>query len=476
VPDDASSPAVPLSLPALTAVRQFTVSPDGGAVAYIADSDQVDRFELYVREIGGSVATKVSLLQNSFDDVIDFVWAPDGQSLAYRADGIVDDRAELFRVGRTGANHYRVYQSGIASIFVSDGYGWSPDSRYLTCLLQQTTTRFELRLHDASTGVEGASSVLFVPPGRQILDVTFSPDSQWVAMRTDHAAVTGQFEVFRRRTDLSGPALRSNGQVGTTVRIEQYSWSPDSRWLAQRVVSRTAGTPIGINVYEVPSDTSRRVVSSSTLGTMAWAPTRNQLALQADFDAVTNTAAGELRALLHDADADTLQNLSDPFVGGEQLRDDLLAWSPDGAHIAYVTRVAVNDEHTYLAAVGSGQPAVRAMDVQGLEVVTLAWSGTSARLGLLERNQNTAFHPGEWHLVDLAGRSVGRTGSVHTYDTSHTMRWSKDGARAVYPDAAGGIGPDLLRSMRADGTGDVQLTNLAADATQSFAYSSATLP
>jgi len=471
-PDDAGAAAVELSTPAMTRVRRFAVSPDGGAVAYVADCEQMDRFDLYVREIAGAAPLRVSVLTNTFNDVEDFAWAPDSQSIAYRADGIVDDRAELFRVGRDGNGHYRVFQSGIANIFVTDEYGWSPDSRHLFCALQQTTTQFELRLHDASTNVEGAPSVLVVPPGREILDVTFSPDSQWIAMRADHLGQDEQFEVFRRRTDLSGATVRSNGNAGTIAKINQYAWSPDSRWLAQTVHSRTTNAKIGINTYEIATDASRRVFTSS-FESMAWSPVANRLAVAANFDPTSSTAGGALQLLVHDVDANTLATVSDPFTGTETLRGDLFVWSPDGARIAYVGSVAFLDERAYLAEPGSALPVVPASDLGNLEVVQLLWSGDSQRLALLERNQTQAFHPGEWHVLGLDGRSVFRSGSFFTFATSLRMRWSSDSVRAVYAVAAAAAGPDRVRSVQADGKDDVGVSGLDVN---SFEVASAALP
>ena len=108
------------------------------------------------------------------------------------------------------------------------------------------------------------------------------------------------------------------------------------------------------------------------------------------------------------------------------------------------------------------------MDLQQLEVVSLAWSPDATRLGLLERNQNAAFHPGEWHIVDGPGRSVFRSGGINTYQTSFMMRWSQDSQRAVYAINVGTDGPDLLRSVTRDGAGQVGLSNLAADRFQPF--------
>ncbi len=475
VRDDGTAAPVPLSAPAMTAVRRFAVSPDGGAVAYVADCDGIDTYELYVREIGGSAPVKVSSLLNTFCDVMDFAWSPDSQRLAYRADGIVDDRAELFSVGRTGAGHYRVFQSGIVSIYITDDYGWSPDSRYLYCAMQQTSTQFELLLHDAQTGVEGAQAVLVVPPGRQIVDVSFSPDSRWITMRADHAGALGQFEVWRRPVDQAVPVIRSNGATGPTVKIGSYVWSFDSTWMAQAVYSVTSNAEVGVNVYRIDPSSSRRVFTGS-FDALAWAPTRNELAVAGDHDPNSNGPAGELRVLLHDADANTLRTVSAPFTGGEQLRGEVLRWSPSGQKLAYVTRRSGNSDSVYQIVPGGTLAAVRASETGNLEVVTIDWSRGGTHLALLERNQGAAFHPGEWHVVGSDGRSSMRSGIFNTFSTSKRLRWSHDNARVVFAvDAAAG-GPDRLRGAGLDGSEAVLLSSQAVSAALPFGYARVTLP
>lgn len=473
-PDDAGQTPVALGAPAMTRVRQFTVSPDGGAVAWIADGDMVDQYDLYVSEISNPAAIRVSMLSFPVNDVEDFQWAPDSQSLAFRADDIIDDRFDLFRVNRDGSDHYRVYQSGSATIFVKS-YGFSPDSAHLFCTMQQTLTEFELRLHRTSTGGEGATSVLFVQPGREILDVTFSPDSQWITMRADHQRGNEQFQVYRRRTDLTTALLLSNGSVGSSQKIESYAWSPDSRWLAQEVRGYPNSSAIGVNTYDLFSSTSRRVASTSAVGDFAWAPAAggNRLAFVAGYNPATNSPAGTEYLLVHDPVADTLTIENAAFNSSEEIRREPFAWSPDGTRIAYVTRETFNVENTYIVEVGAGQPATMAMDLARLGVLSLTWSPDGERLAVLEHDNTTAFHPAEWHLVDRMGRSVFRSGSFNSYFTSQSIRWSTDSQRAVYAVDAAQAGPDRLRSVVADGSDDVSLAN---EATLAFDYASAALP
>lgn len=464
--DDGNGATVPLSGTAFTEIRQWAVSPDGGAVAYVADADGADRFELYVREIDGAAPRKVSVLENAANDVFDFAWAPDSRSLAYRADGVNAD-AQMFRVGRDGTGFYKVWFHGVSGIEVDAVYAWSPDSRWLALGIEQSGPVFALLLHDAATNAQGAAEVESTPPGRDIRDVTFSPDSQWIAWRTDEHSGDDQYEVFRRPTDLSAVAMRSNGNVGTSVRIAAYQWSHDSRYLAQHVESASGSADVGVNVYDLDQSISSRLATSTQVGAMAWARQQNRLCVAAAFEpGVGATAAVHL--LVFDIDAAGAETVSNPFDPGEELRDESFAWSPDGAQVAYATALAGFRGRVHLAAVGSPLPAVPAADMQGGEVFHMAWSPDGSRLAVLELDQTQAFHPGEWHLLDGTARSVWRSGSVNTYETSRRMAWSGDSVRAVHPVAPPGNTNDLLRSTAA--AGGTAVTVAAAVAARSMPF------
>jgi hypothetical protein len=64
-------------------VVNFKVSPDGILVAYLADQDTDEQFELYTVPVDGGTAVKVSALFRSASDVQDdFKWAPDSSRIA----------------------------------------------------------------------------------------------------------------------------------------------------------------------------------------------------------------------------------------------------------------------------------------------------------------------------------------------------------------------------------------------------------
>src|SRR5262245_63326007 len=64
-------------------------------VAYLADGDVDEVVELYVADLDGDGARKVSGSLVAQGDVQDFQWSPDRKRLAFRADKDADEVAEL---------------------------------------------------------------------------------------------------------------------------------------------------------------------------------------------------------------------------------------------------------------------------------------------------------------------------------------------------------------------------------------------
>ncbi|GAB1259773.1 TolB family protein [Aurantivibrio plasticivorans] len=100
------------------------LSPDGAKVAYLADQDVDQLFELYVVNSDGSGAsTKVNGVQVQGGDVIDFKWSSDGANLLYVADEITNRKNELFRVSADGLVHDRLNNQLASSGDVYD-FNW----------------------------------------------------------------------------------------------------------------------------------------------------------------------------------------------------------------------------------------------------------------------------------------------------------------------------------------------------------------
>lgn len=80
-------------------IEGFLPSPGGGKVAYLADQDVDEVFELYLVDIGTSrVSHKLSDALVAGGDVAVFEWLPDGAAVIYGADQDTDQTLELYMV------------------------------------------------------------------------------------------------------------------------------------------------------------------------------------------------------------------------------------------------------------------------------------------------------------------------------------------------------------------------------------------
>ncbi|MFO1077277.1 MAG: hypothetical protein U1E73_06070 [Planctomycetota bacterium] len=457
---DGGGTPVALGSPAFTAIRSFAVSPDGAAVAWIGDCDTADQFELYVRELAAAAPVKVSQLTHAYDDVQDLQWSPDSSRIAYRADDNPQHRYEMFSVRRDGSGSYSAFGPSALGM-VLPGYAWSPDGHYLAWLVQESSA-FELRLHDATTAAPGSALLQSTSGGRTMVDLAFSPDSRWLAFRSDlpvpASIAQGQFQVFRAATDLSAPPQVANGNPSTTVKVGAYAWSPNSRWLWQTVLQRTTDDKVGVNLYDTAAGTSARIATTNDFGAIAWAPGADVLAFAADYDPATHAPSGQRRLWSYDPAQAALTAIGTPS-NGETLRDDLLAWSPDGALVAFATRVNQNTQNRAFLALATGATSpIVVTGTANLEVFDLAWSPDGTRLGVLELDQNAAYHPGYVQIVGDDGIARA-TASLNTYYTSRRLQWTTDGKRLVFPEATGGtsVQLDRLRCIGSDGTNGVML-------------------
>ena len=108
-------------------VVDFKTSPDGFFVAYIADQNADEVFELFVVQLATLTVTRVSGVLVSGGDVLEFKWAPDSSRIAYRADQDTDEVFELYSVNPDGSGNTR--QSGPLALGRNvEVFKWAPDS------------------------------------------------------------------------------------------------------------------------------------------------------------------------------------------------------------------------------------------------------------------------------------------------------------------------------------------------------------
>lgn len=185
--------------------NNFSISPDGAWVAYIADQDTDEMFELYLVPTDGSAApVKVNAPFFTDGDVIWFQFGPTGNALAYIADQNVDDQYELFGVSLPGPGAPVRLNAPLGSGFSVGSFRFSPDGAFVAYVATSAAVpdaaeeRFDsdgtfavssadqqADEHDALYSValpDGAPVKLSqsLNPDQRIWDLDFSPDSSFL--------------------------------------------------------------------------------------------------------------------------------------------------------------------------------------------------------------------------------------------------------------------------------------------------------
>ena len=189
-------------------VSQFTVSPDGQYVVYLADQEMDQVRELYSVPITGGTSSKLNGPIVAGGNVFSsFVISPDSQYVIYRADQDIDNVLELYSVPIDGSSTAVKLNASlpVGSSGVRSSFHISPDSNRVIYLADQNTpTVAELY----SVAITGGSTTKLNDPlvaDGQVLNYRISSDSTTVVYRADQET-DGVTELFS--VPLSGGTVR----------------------------------------------------------------------------------------------------------------------------------------------------------------------------------------------------------------------------------------------------------------------------
>ncbi|MDH5832494.1 S9 family peptidase [Luteimonas kalidii] len=284
--------------------------------------------------------------------------SPDGRGMAYvlsvpREIGKDDDGpawAELHTLSREGAG--RGFVTGKVNVA---GVAWFPDGRSLAYLAkrQGDDTRTLYRIP-----VDGGESEAIATLESDITAFSLSPDGRRVALLAT-APESDEAKALKKQ--------------GFSQKVYEEDWRPVQLWIAD--VGSDAGSP-------------RRIELEGSVQSVQWSPGSDRLALLVAPRQLTDDTLVFTRVRIVSPDGKELGRVDNPGkVGG-------LSWSPDGAHLAFIS---AQDEHDAqqgrLFVVGRDGGAWRdllpdlpghVVDVEWRDADTLlflSWEGVQARLG-----------------------------------------------------------------------------------------------
>jgi Tol biopolymer transport system component len=359
-------------------VRNFEWAPNSTLIAYIADQDTNEVFELYVSPSDNNTPNvKVSgtrLDGNGIKELAPlpsgeyaFAWAPNSSRIAFLADQRIDgiEEFELYTNLPDGTNILRVSGPQGNSSQVDD-FAWAPNSRQIAYRANQNLlTAIDLftALPNFSSSFQQISSGL--GPGQEVTAFRWSPDSNWIAFTSDRT-FTGFFRLFTTSPNNNNNVLVSSA-LADSGDVSDFEWSPDS--------SRIAYVSILVrNVFELfttLSDVQPSTFISSSLADdddFAWAPDSSRIAYIADqdllnkFELFTSTRDGVFKDVV-----------SGPLVAGGKVQE--FKWAPDSSGVGYIAdqdTIAVEELFASLPN-GGDNTLLSGTLVSGGEVVSFDW-------------------------------------------------------------------------------------------------------
>jgi Tol biopolymer transport system component len=221
-------------------VVDFQTSPDGNFVAYIADQNRDEVFELFVVELATLTVTQVSGTLVFGGDVLELKWAPDSSRIAYLADEKANDVIELYSVKPDGSDPQKPAGTLNTVRDVID-FAWSPDSLRIAYLADQSIIGvFDLyaAIADITPPLTGTKLSSGLIPGREIIEFAWAPDplqpfNNRIVFLADKL-INGVYELYTVLSSGSGEVLVSSNFLNIGQTVETFVWAPDNSKIAFR--------------------------------------------------------------------------------------------------------------------------------------------------------------------------------------------------------------------------------------------------
>jgi len=210
-------------------VTSFSLTSDGESLIYVADQEVDERFELYGRPFGGPAPAKISGTLVAGGDVASASFSPSETWVVYLADQDIDEVFELY--GTTGGPAAKLHEPLAAGRLVLGPPLFALDE-YLVYRVQDTVgNTTELR----SVPLAGGPSILLSLPlvgGRHVTRCAVSADGSSVVYVAD-AQVDNRFELYRVSVS-GGASIKLNGPLVLTGDVLDFEIRPDGLGVAYR--------------------------------------------------------------------------------------------------------------------------------------------------------------------------------------------------------------------------------------------------
>ena len=247
-------------------VVDFSWAPNNSRIAYIADQFEDEKFDLItvVPDVNSLIPDPDPQVvsRNIIGDVIGFAWSPGSTRLAYIADGDTLDLFELYTNVPFGTSQFKV--SGDLTVGGEvTAFAWAPDSSVIAYQASQERSNiFELFTSNPSNPIQNvkvSGSLTSTSGGlRNFAAFGWAPDSSRVAYIARQA--TDFYELYSSTPDGATNNSVVSGPLVSGGNVDSFKWSPDSSRVAYLADQDTINVP---ELYSSQSDGSDNVKISS---------------------------------------------------------------------------------------------------------------------------------------------------------------------------------------------------------------------
>jgi Tol biopolymer transport system component len=399
-------------------------SPDGNQVAFAAEGEKSDNWDIYIKMIGSSETRRLTT-----DPALDRCpsWSPDGRQIAFIRTSGEWEAGTIHLVSPFGGSDRKLSDQPAAWGRLS----WSPDGRWLATAANPfaNAPRSEIRGIRFIAVAGGEVRSITSPSGLTYhTDPAFSPDGHRLAYGSCMSWDSCQIDVVELGTDglPTGAARRLTRKL---FWMGGLAWTRDGQFLVYN--DRRDG-----RLWRLGIGGDRPPERIEVAGTQAVWPTiafsRDRLAyerLRSEGD-IYRFEAGRPPAV----------------VAASSLGAYNPHFSPDGRRFAFESARGGDGQEIWVAAVDGSNP-MQLTDGPGPYQGSPRWSPDSRRIAFDSQGED-----GHWDIwtIDADGASLRRL--TKDPGNENLPSWSQDGRWIYFVSDRGGAVPDIWRAPALGGS------------------------
>jgi Tol biopolymer transport system component len=321
-------------------VTQYAWAPNGSKIAYRADQSADEIYELWTSTPTGGANTRISgSYTGSERDALDaFSWAPDSSRIAYIADENTDEIFELYTVQPDGSGRLKVSANITTPGFNVFGIpAWAPDSSRIAYLADMNQNDvYELFTSQPAVATTSTRVNRTLRGGRVLTgpkidsEPAWSPDSTTIAYIAQQDTA-GIYEVYVGKPDGTG-TVKVSGTLTTnnSVSLGPYTevWAPDGSRLTYMadqsdVNTQDLYTTIPTSRANIARITRTPVQANSLKSFGKWAPDSSHIVYVSAQD-----IADVDELYMASPDGSSNRNISGALVSGGDVDSESFVWAP----------------------------------------------------------------------------------------------------------------------------------------------------